>query len=67
MMDKNKMAEIQDGGLDIPYRFVCPLYIYNTKKACFVRIKGSPYAPHMFGHPPYVWMPPNVWMHYHYL
>ena len=33
----------------------CLLYIYNTKKACFVRLRGCPYAPytfecpHMFG------------------
>ena len=47
--------------------FGCLLYIYNTKKACFVRLRGCPYALHtfgcphifgcpcMFGHPPYVW------------
>ena len=41
--------------------FGCLLYIYNTKKACFVILRGCPYAPYiwmpcMFGHPPYVWM-----------
>ena len=25
--------------------FGCPLYIHNTKKACFVRLRGCPYAP----------------------
>ena len=49
-----------------PHRFGClpyvwmmfgfPLYIHNTKKACFVRLRGCPYAP-------YIWMPPYVWMH----
>ena len=41
--------------------FGCPLYIHNTKEACFVRLRGCPYASihldaPMFGHP-YVWMP----------
>ena len=49
--------------------FGCLLYIYNTKKACFVRLRGCPYAPHTFVCPPvcldapicldtllYVWM-----------
>ena len=31
--------------------FGCPLYIHNTKKACFVRLRRCPYAP-------YIWMPP---------
>ena len=31
--------------------FRCPLYIHNTNKACFVRLRGV----HM---PPYVWIPP---------
>ena len=31
--------------------FGCPLYIHNTKKACFVRQRECPYAP-------YIWMPP---------
>ena len=31
--------------------FGCPLYIHNTKKACFVRLRGCPYAP-------YIWIPP---------
>ena len=34
-----------------PHTFGCPLYINNTKKACFVRLRGCPYAP-------YIWMPP---------
>ena len=25
--------------------FGCHLYIHNTKKACFVRLSGYPYAP----------------------
>ena len=52
--------------------FGCPLYIHNTKKACFVRLRGCPYAPiHldapicldapcMFGWPPYVWTSPHM-------
>ena len=28
-----------------PHMFGCPLYIHNTKKACFVRLRGCPYAP----------------------
>ena len=35
--------------------FGCLLYIYNTKKACFVRLRGCPYVP-------YIWMPPYVWI-----
>ena len=34
--------------LDTPYVwmiFGCPLYIHNTKKGCFVRLRGCPYAP----------------------
>ena len=55
--------------------FGCPLYIHNTKKPCFVRLMGCPYAPntfrcpHMFGCTPmclddplYVWMPLYVLM-----
>ena len=44
--------------------FGCPLYIHNTKKACFVRLRGCPYAPiHldapcMFGCSLYVQMAP---------
>ena len=39
------------------HTFGCPLYIHNTKKACFVRLMGCPYAPiHLDA--PYVWMPP---------
>ena len=43
--------------------FGCLLYIYNTKKTCFVRCRGYPYAlhtfgcPYMFEHPQYVWVP----------
>ena len=52
-LKKNKMVEIQDGkyssGLHTkknctPHMFGCPLYIHNTKKACFVRLRGCPYA-----------------------
>ena len=28
-----------------PHMLGCPLYINNTKKACFVRLRGCPYAP----------------------
>ena len=36
------------------------LYIYNTNKACFVRLRGCPYAPiHLYA--PYVWIPLYVW------
>ena len=31
--------------------FGCPLYIHNTKKTCFVRLRGCPYAPIHLGHP----------------
>ena len=31
--------------LDTSHVFGCPLYIYDTKKACFVRLRGCPYAP----------------------
>ena len=40
-----------------PHMFGCPLYIHNTRKACFVRLRGCLYAPYictppcMFGHP----------------
>ena len=47
----------------LPYvweMFGCLLYIYNTKKACFVRLRGCPYAPHTFGYP-HVWMSLYVW------
>ena len=27
--------------------FGCLVYIYNTKKACFVRLRGCPYAPYI--------------------
>ena len=30
-----------------PYVWI-PLNIQNTKKACFVRLRGYPYAPHTF-------------------
>ena len=48
--------------------FGCILYIHNTKKACFDRLRVCPYAPiHLdapciFRWPPYVWTPPHVWM-----
>ena len=47
-----------------PHMFGCLLYIHNTKKACFVRLRGCPYAPIHFDAPIcldgplYVWMPP---------
>ena len=76
------MAEIQDGGYSSElykkcyalHMFRCPLYIHNTKKACFVRLRGCPYAhtfgcPNMFGCPPVYLdtplmfvLPPYVWM-----
>ena len=37
--------------------FGCPLYIHNTKKACFVILSRCPYVPiHLDA--PYVWIPP---------
>ena len=43
----------QTKGVSIcPNTFGCPLYIHNTKKACFVRQRGCPCAPL------YVWMLP---------
>ena len=65
------MVKIQDGryssGL-YKKMFGCPLYIHNTKKACFVRLRGCPYAPIHLDAPicldapcmfdaPYVWTP----------
>ena len=59
--------------LDTLHMFGCPMYIYNIKKACFVRLRGCPYthtfgcpavcldAPCMFGCHSYVWMSPYVW------
>ena len=56
--------------LDTLHMCGCPLYIHNTKKACFVRLRWCPYtpihldasicwdAPCMFGCHPYVWTPP---------
>ena len=54
--------------LDAPYvliplfgclhMFGCPLYIHNTKKACFVRLRGCPY-------PPYICTPPCIIEHPH--
>ena len=47
--------------------FGCLLDIYNTKKACFVRLRGCSYAPftfgcpHMFGCPLYVWTLLYIW------
>ena len=46
--------------------FGCPLCIHNTKKACFVRLRGVSISsntfrcPHMFGWPQYVWTPPHM-------
>ena len=34
----------------LPYVWM-PLYIHNTKKACFVRLRGCPICPHTFGCP----------------
>ena len=43
------MVEIQDGryssGLYKKKNVWMPMYIHNTKKACFVRLRGCPYAP----------------------
>ena len=59
-----------DAPLYVLMIFGCLLYTHNTKKACFVRLRGCPYAPiHldvpicldapcMFRWPPYVWTPP---------
>ena len=57
----------QTKGVSIcPHTFGCPLYLNNTKKTCFVQLKGCPYAPihlyapcmfrccHMFGCTPYM-------------
>ena len=79
------MAEIQDGRYSsglykrfCPHMFGCPLYIQNTKKACFVRLRGCPYAsihldapiclnaPCMLGQPHIFRCPiclDDVWMH----
>ena len=55
-----------------PHMFGCPLYINNTKKACFVRLRVCPYAPihldapgmfrchHMFGCTPCMSECPNM-------
>ena len=54
----------------VPHMCGCPLYIHNTKKACFVRLRGCPSALIHFDAPIslhtsicldgplYVWMPP---------
>ena len=75
------MAEIQNGGnskmADIvqdctrkgfaPLVFGCPPYTHNTKKACYVILRGCPYAPIHLDAPMcldallYVWMPPVCW------
>ena len=39
-----------------------PLYIHNTKKACFVRLRVS-ICPHIFGGRPVCLDAPYVWMH----
>ena len=63
------MVDIQDGRYSsglykkwcVSHMLGCPMYIHNTKKACFVRLRVA----HM---PPYIWMPPvcldapHVWM-----
>ena len=48
--------------------FGCPLYIHNTRKACFVRLRGFPYAPihvdgPMFGCPPVCLDGPHMFGH----
>ena len=60
--------------LDTPHMFGCLLCIYNTKKACFVKLRECPYAPYtfrcthmfgcscMFGHPHIFGHYPYVWM-----
>ena len=40
-----------------PNTFGCPMYIHNTKKGCFVRLRGCLYAPIHLDVPLYVWMP----------
>ena len=56
------------GGVHMSHTFGCPLYIHNAKKACFVRLRGCPYAPiHLYAPicldaPPVCWVPPYVWM-----
>ena len=59
----------QTKGVSIcPHTCGCPLYINNTKKACFVRLRGCPYAPIHLDAPIcldgllYVWMPLYFWM-----
>ena len=48
----------------VPHMFGFPLYIHNTKKACFVRLRRCPYAPISLdtpiclNGPLYAWMPP---------
>ena len=56
-----------------------PPYIHNTKKACFVTLRGVSISPHtfgchlyvwmplMFGHPPYVWKPHMCSCHLEFL
>ena len=39
--------------------FGCLLYIYNTNKTCFVRLRGVSICP------PYIWMSPYVWTAQH--
>ena len=43
--------------LDAPM-FGCPLYIHNTKKACFVRLRGCPYASNTLDAPICLDVPP---------
>ena len=60
---KDSMFCWTKGVATLPHTFGCPLYLNNTKKACFVRLRGCPYAPiHLdapcLDAPLYVWMPP---------
>ena len=49
--------------LDTSHMFRWPLYIHNTKKACFVRLKGCAYAPIHLDAPICLDDPLYVWMH----
>ena len=66
---KNSRGIVQDykNKWYAPHMFRSTLCIHNAKKACFVRLRGCPYAPciwipHMFGCPRYVWMHLYVWV-----
>ena len=43
-----------------------PTVHINTKKACFVRLRGCPYAPYTFGCP-HMFGHPNIFGHYLYV